>query len=157
MNQSFQPLGIRPSHFSTQTFRFLRVSPSTFQNHPFSFFKPGRLIFGGSVLLIFRGRPSHFFGSVLPTFLSQSFSFFELDLFPIFFTLSFRLLPVLCSDLIDMCTADKIKDAGVCRKRFHCTTNSFSRETSQEILTDKQEKVKKLLVNRYHIYIQHKV
>ena len=140
--QSFQPFGITPSHFLAQTFRFLRVSPSTFRNHPFSFFKPGLLIFGGGQSFSF-SEPDLpiFFGSVLPTFPSQSFSFFKLDLLPIFFTLSFRLLPVLCSDLIDMCTVDKIKEAGVCRKRLHCTTNSLSRETNQKKLTDKQEKI----------------
>ena len=91
---------VSPSHFSSQIFPFFPVSPSHFSK---------------SVLLIFRLRPSDFFGSILPTFPSQFFSFFESDLLPIFFTVSFRLLPVLFSDLIAMCTVDKIKDVGVCR------------------------------------------
>ena len=31
-----------------------------------------------------------------------------------------------------MCTVDKIKDVGVCRKRLHCTTNSLAKETNQQ-------------------------
>ena len=38
--------------------------------------------------------------------------------FPFFFTAYFLLFPVLRFDLITMCTVDKIKDEGVCRKRL---------------------------------------
>ena len=96
-----------------------------------------------SVLLIFRLRPSNFFGSVLPSFPIQFHSFFESDLLPIFFTLSFRLLPILCSNVIAMSTADKIKDVGVCRKRLHCTTNSLARETNQQNTTRQDRKREK--------------
>ena len=139
---------VRLSHFSGQSFPksvllIFRVSPSDFS-------KP--------VLLIFRVRPFHFFGSVLPNFLSQSFSFFDSDvpfflsqscsffdsdLLPIFFTVSFRLLPVLCSGLIAMCNVDKIKDVGVCRKRLDCTTNTLARETNQKNTNRQARKTKK--------------
>ena len=105
---------VSPSHFSSQTFPFYPVCPSHFSKSVLLIFRLRLFLFSTSVLLIFRVRPSHFCGSVLPTFPSQFFSFFESDLLPIFFTASFRLLSVLCSDFIVMCTVDKIKDVGVC-------------------------------------------
>ena len=122
---------VSPSHFTSQTFPFFPVSPSHFSKSVFLIFRVRPSHSFRSVLLIFRVRPSHFFRSVLPTFPSQFFSFFESYILPIFFTVSFWILPVLCSDLIAMYTVDKIKDVGVCRKRLHCTTNSLARETNQ--------------------------
>ena len=123
---------LRPSHFQSQTFPFFPVSPSYFSKSVLLIFRLSPSHFFGSVLLIFRVRLSHFFGSVLPIFPSQFYSFFESDLLAIFLTVSFWLLPILCSHLIAMCTADKIKDVGVCRKRLHCTTNSLAREINQQ-------------------------
>ena len=129
-----QPFSFFESDISTFTgpsFPFFWVSPSDFSSQTFPFF--------GSVLLILRVRLSHFFGSVLPTFPIQSL---KLDPLPIFFTVSFRLLPILCFDLIAMCTVDKIKDVGVCRKHLHCTANSLARETNQQN-TNRQARKKK--------------
>ena len=39
----------------------------------------------------------------------------------------------MCSNLIAMCSADKIKGIGVCRKHLQCATNSLDRETNQQI------------------------
>ena len=76
-----------------------------------------------SVLLIFESDLPCF-ESVLLVFLSwtfsiltQSFPFIE-SAHPIFSTASFPLLPALRSDLIPMCTVDKINYGGVSRKRL---------------------------------------
>ena len=160
--QSFQPFKVSPSYFSSQTFLFFWVSPSHFSSQTFPFFRVSPSHFPKSTLLICRVRPSHFYGSVLPTFQSQSrsffeqdlpiflgqffsflesdlpilsgqsFSFFGSDLLFIFFAVSFRLLSVLCSDLIAMSTVDKINGVGVCRKCLRFTKNSLARETNQQ-------------------------
>ena len=120
-NQSFPLFPVSPSHFSTQTFPYFWVRPSHFSKSVLLIFLVRPSQFFGLVLLIFRVRPCLFFG-VRPSHLSKS-------VLPIFFSVSFRILPILCSDLITMCTVDKIKDVGVCRKLLHCTTNSLARET----------------------------
>ena len=87
---------------------------------------------------------------------SQFFSFFESDLsifsgqsVPLFqvssshFSCQTSCLPVLCSGLIAMCTVDKIKDVGVCRKRLDCTTNTLARETNQQNTNRQARKTKK--------------
>ena len=120
---------LRPSVFRVRRSHFLGQS---FPKSVLLIFRLRHSHFFGSLLFIFRVRPSHFFRSIFPTFSGQCFSFFSSDLLPIFFTVSFRLLPVICSDLIAICTVDKIKDVGVCRKRLHCTKNSLARETNQQ-------------------------
>ena len=119
-DQSFHPFKVSPAQFLSQAFPFFWVSPSHFES-----------------------RSSHFFGSVLTTFPSHFFSFFESDFLPIFVTVSFWILPVLCSDLIAMYTVDKIKDIGVCRNRLHCTSNSLARETNQQNTNRQARKTKK--------------
>ena len=64
------------------------------------------------------------FDSVLLVFFNWTLSVlnhpipFIMSVLAIFFTAFFPLLPALRSDLIAMCTVDKINDGGVCRKRL---------------------------------------
>ena len=120
---------LSPSHllsqsfrFLTWTFRFLTQSFSVFLSQTY-FILTQSFSFIESVLPIFESYLPCF-ESVLLVFLSwtfsiltQSFPYIE-SILPIFSTASFPLLPALHSDLIPMCTVDKINDGGVCRKRL---------------------------------------
>ena len=92
---------VRPSYLTSQRFSLFQSVLPTF---PQNLGRPDSK--NEKDFLIFRVRPSHFWGvspshfssqiipflgSVLPTFLIQPFLFFESDLLPIFFTVSFRL------------------------------------------------------------------
>ena len=94
-----------------------RVSPSHFPNQS----SP-----------LFQFRPSYFFWSFLPTLFQVSLLIFRVRPPSHLLHSVLRILSVLCSDLIAMCTDGKIKDIRVCRKRLHCTTNSLARETNQK-------------------------
>ena len=137
---------VRPFNFSIQTFSPFKLVLSTLPSQSFSFFDSDLPIFPGPSFPLFQVSPSHFFSQTVPVFwvsssyfLSQTLPFFWVrpshfskSVLLTFFTVSFRILPIVCSDLITMCTVDKIKDVGVCRKRLHCYTNSLARETNQQ-------------------------
>ena len=120
---------LSPSHLLSQsfrfliwTFRFLTQSFSVFLSQTYSILTQS-FSFIESVLPIFESYLPCF-ESVLLVFLSwtfsiltQSFPYIE-SILPIFSTTSFPLLPALHSDLIPMCTVDKINDGDVCRKRL---------------------------------------
>ena len=93
------------------------------------------------------------FDSVLLVFLSRFFSiltqsFTHIDsVLPTFFAASFPLLPALRSNLMAMCTVDKVKDGGVCRKRLlhYCERKIeivLPEKLIKKTLTDKREREK---------------
>ena len=99
------------------------VGSSVFWLSPSRFFWVGPSLFWLS--------PSHFLVGPSMFWLSHSCFFFNwtlsilnhpipliLSVLAIFFTASFPLLPPLCSDLVAMCTVDKINDGGLCRRRL---------------------------------------
>ena len=66
---------------------------------------------------------------------------------PICFTASFWLLSVQLSDLVAICTVDKVKDGGACRKSLLNSHNLkieivLPEKLIKKILTDKQEREK---------------
>ena len=122
---------------------FFRVKPAVLWLSPFRFIESDLLYFAfpflsRTVLVLTQSfsfflsqifsistQSFLFFESVLLVFLSRTFSILT-QYFPfidsfrlIFFTAPFPLLPVLGSDLIAICTVDKIKDGGV---HGYCTT-----------------------------------
>ena len=111
---------VSPSGFTTSPSHFLSQSLSIFKVQFFEWI----LLFWLQTYHVLMMSVRNGFGSVLP----------------FFFTASFLLLPVLRSDLIGMCTVNKIKNGGVCRKRL---LHFHERRRIEIVLLEKL--VKKLL------------